>query len=193
MKVNRIISTIFIALMVFASQAFAGDEYKVDLTHSAVEFSVKHLGITNVKGNFTDFAGTIMYDEEDPTKSTFDVTINVESINTANEKRDGHLRSPDFFDAANYPTITLKSKSVEKTDDGYVLVGDLTIRDKTHEVRIPFGVNGPVDLGDRFGTRMGLEGGFAINRGDYNINFGLGEIAVGEEVKINIAIQAKKS
>src|SRR6266536_6054475 len=109
----------------------------IDPAHSEIQFSAKHLMISTVRGRFNAFSGTIDADENNPTAATVDVQIDASSLVTGEEKRDAHLRSPDFLDVEKYPYITFKSKRVEKIDDSNgKLVGDLTIRDVTHEVTL---------------------------------------------------------
>src|SRR5512142_2862180 len=99
--------------------------YTIDPAHSSAEFSVRHLMITNVKGRFGKLAGTVALDPDHPETSVVDVTIDATSIDTREEKRDAHLRSPDFFDVERYPNLTFKSTAVSRTGDGFTVVGDL--------------------------------------------------------------------
>ncbi len=174
---------------------FAGDRYQIDPVHSSIGFTVRHMVIANVKGYFKEFSGTIIYDENDITRSSVSVTIKTASINTENPKRDAHLRSPDFFDAEKYPEITFKSKRILKEKDGYVAVGDLTMRGVTREIRIPFQILGKVI--DPWGnTRLGVEASLKLNRHDYGISWSQtldsGGLVVGDEVKIDLNIEAVK-
>ncbi len=174
---------------------FAGDRYQIDPVHSSIGFTVRHMVIANVKGYFKEFSGTIIYDENDITRSSVSVTIKTASINTENPKRDAHLRSPDFFDAEKYPEITFKSKRILKEKDGYIAVGDLTMRGVTREIRIPFQILGKVT--DPWGnTRLGVEASLKLNRHDYGISWSQtldnGGLVVGDEVKIDLNIEAVK-
>ncbi len=193
MRIKNIILTVLLTFLI-ASFAFAGDKYQIDVTHSSVGFSARHLLISNVKGHFKDFSGVMDFDENDITKSSIEVTIKTASISTANEKRDGHLKSPDFFDAEKHPEITFKSKSVVKTDDGYKMVGDLTIRGVTKEVTMPFTLVGPVEA---MGTRIGLEASLTIKRLDYGVSWSKtldsGGLVVSNEIKITLEIEAVKA
>jgi polyisoprenoid-binding protein YceI len=179
-----------------AASLFAADTYKLDLAHSSVAFSVRHMVITNVRGNFKDFEGTVLYDPADVTKSSVEVTIKTASIDTDNSQRDTHLRSPDFFDAEKFPTITFKSKSVEKKGDGYVMKGTLTLRGVSKDVAIPFELLGTVK-DPRGNERLGAQGELSINRMDYGVSWSksldTGGLVVSEEVKILLDIQAVKS
>lgn len=181
------------AIMTIPSQA--ADKYAIDVPHSSVGFSVKHLLISNVKGNFKDFSGTIMFDESDMTKSSVEVTIKAASIDTDNADRDNHLRSEDFFHVEKFPEITFKSSAVNKTDDGYELVGLLTMHGVTKEVAIPFEFLGKV-TGPMGKERLGFEGHVEIDRKDYGITWNkvldAGGLTVGNEVKIELNIEAVK-
>jgi polyisoprenoid-binding protein YceI len=177
--------------LLLAGTAAADETYKVDPAHTSLGFSVRHLGINNVKGHFDEFAGTIVIDKGAIKEA--DATIQVKSINTGIKQRDDHLRSADFFDAAKHPVMTFKTKSVEKKDEQIVLVADFTIRGVTKEVRLPVKLNGPIK--DQEGkTRIGLEGRLVINRKDFGINFNAaletGVALVGEDVSIEVNIEA---
>ena len=168
-------------------------EYDSDPAHSSIDFSVRHMVISTVKGFFDKFEATIMYDTSDVTKSTVSVLINPESISTNNETRDKHLKSQDFFYVEKYPEITFKSTKIEKTADGLVMTGNLTIRDVTKEVSFPFVINGPIT--DPWGNlRFGAEASLTINRQDYGVSWNKvldsGGLTAGNDVKIDIQIEA---
>jgi len=193
MRNKSIILTVLLTFLI-ASFAFAGDKYELDVVHSSVGFTAKHLVISNTKGQFKDFGGIIILDEKDISKSSVNVTIKTASISTDNERRDNHLKSADFLDVEKHPEITFKSKSVMKTDDGYKMVGDLTIRGVTKEVTIPFTLVGPVKA---MGTRIGLEASLTINRQDYGVSWSKtldsGGLVVSNEIKITLEIEAIKA
>lgn len=182
-----------IALLV-ASSAFAAPlSYNADLSHSEIGFKVKHMVISTTSGQFDKFDGKIIWDAEDVKNSKMDVTLQVASVNTNDEKRDKHLKADDFFDVAKYPTIKFVSDKVEKDGKNFVVTGKLTIKDVTKEIKIPFTAS--QEIQDPWGMkRMGLEGEFTINRKDYNINFGAvmdnGGLMVSEEVKLEISVEA---
>jgi polyisoprenoid-binding protein YceI len=182
-----------IALLV-ASSAFAAPlSYNADLSHSEIGFKVKHMVISTTSGQFDKFDGKIVWDAEDFKNSKMDVTLQVASVNTNDEKRDKHLRADDFFNAAKYPTIKFVSDTFEKDGKNFVVTGKLTIKDVTKEIKIPFTAS--QEIQDPWGMkRMGLEGEFTINRKDYNINFGAvmdnGGLMVSEEVKLEISVEA---
>jgi polyisoprenoid-binding protein YceI len=183
------------ATLIMVTAAMAGDTYKIDPVHSRVGFMVKHLVISNVRGNFVDFSGTIIYDPIDLAKSSVDVSINAASINTDNPDRDKHLKSPDFFDVEKFPEITFKSDHIEKKGEKFVAVGKLTMRGVTKEVTIPFDFLGTAK--DPQGNlRIGFEGATSVNRQDYGISWNKaldnGGVLVGDEVKIDLSVEAVK-
>ena len=166
--------------------------FDIDTSHSYVGFTVRHLGVSNVKGKFTRFSGHIMLNETDVTQSSVNVTVETGSIDTSNERRDNHLRSEDFFEAERFPQLTFVGSRIEETADGLVLVGDLTIRDVTKEVRIPFELAGPVTL-QNGRQRLGAEGTLRINRFDYGLQWNRIQEAVqvvGDEVRIELNVEA---
>jgi|SRR5581483_4439358 polyisoprenoid-binding protein YceI len=165
----------------------------IDNSHSTIQFAVKHLGISTVRGTFEKFSGTVEADEKNPTAAQVEVNIDAASINTRDEKRDGHLRSPDFFDAETYPYLTFKSKRVEQIDAEHGrLIGDLTIKDITKEVVLNFEFAGLAK--SPWGTTSaGFSAETKINRKDWNLNWNValeaGGWLVGEEVKISIELE----
>ena len=178
-----------------ASTVAQAATYKLDAAHTTIGFSVKHLMVSNVKGSFGEFDGTIEFDEANPSAMKASAVVQVASINTANEKRDEHLRSADFFDAATHPTITFESTRVEGSLPNLTLVGNLTIRGVTKEVSIPVEVGGPIT--NPWGkVVIGLSGGTTINRQDFGVNWSKaldgGGVVVGDEVKLILEIEAIK-
>ncbi len=169
---------------------WAADTYKIDASHTTLGFSAKHMMISNVSGQFNKFEGQISYDPKDLANSKIDVTIDTGSIDTRNEKRDEHLRSADFFDAAKFPTITFVSKKITPTE----IVGDLTMRGVTKEVTIPATIAGPVKT--PMGMAIGITGSFTLNRQDYGISFNKvldqGGLAVSNDIVVNISAEAGK-
>ena len=192
------LGTAFMALLVSlwcVGNVYAADVYTTDPSHTLVGFVVRHFVISKVRGKFNDFHGTIVYDEHDITRSSMRGTITVASVDTDDEERDAHLRSADFFDAANHAEITFVSKRVEKRGNGQVLIGDLTIRGTTREVTIPFVITGKiVDI--RGKTRIGFEATLQINRKDYGVAYHRlmdnGGLVVGDTVDIELIGEAIK-
>lgn len=180
--------------MALQTQPTQRSTWQIDATHASVEFAVKHLMLVTTKGRFTGVNGTIVADEADPTRSTVEVTIDAASIDTRNEQRDTHLRSPDFLDVEHYPTITFRSRRVEPLGgDRYRVVGDLTIRGVTREVVLDATFHGRTK--DPWGNeRAGFSAQATIDRRDFGITWNLpleaGGVVVGNEVKIAIEIEA---
>ena len=170
--------------------------WQIDPTHSHAQFTVRHMMISKVRGSFEKFSGTVDFDESEPTNSKVDVTIEVDSINTREEQRDGHLKSPDFFDAATYPAIAFKSTKSEKTSDNRgKLHGDLTIKDVTRPVTLDVEYAGQAK--SPWGTTSaGFTGSTKINRKDWGLTWNqaleTGGVLVGEDVQIDIEIELVK-
>jgi polyisoprenoid-binding protein YceI len=184
-----------VLLVAVAAAAPAGAaDFAIDPTHSSVGFKVDHLVVSKVRGSFGRFEGTIHLDPDDVAKSTVEVTIDAGSIDTANDKRDQHLRSQDFLDAENHPEITFVSTSVRQSGAGYVAVGDLTIRGTTRQVELPFVVKGPIK--DPWGNeRIGVQvEPIKIDRRDFGLTWSqaleAGGLVVGDEVEIEIEVEA---
>jgi polyisoprenoid-binding protein YceI len=165
--------------------------YEIDSAHSSAQFAIRHLMVSTVRGDFRKVTGMANVDEKDVTKSTIEATIDVASINTGIAKRDEHLRSPDFFDAAQYPTMTFKSKKIEKIGEGKLKVtGDLTLHGTTKEVVLDFEGN-LTPVKDPMGkTRIGGMATTKINRKDFGLAWNkaleTGGVVVGEETTITI-------
>lgn len=170
--------------------------YAIDLSHSQIGFSVKHMMFSTVRGNFRTFEGTIVVDNENPANSTVDVTIDASSITTGDERRDEHLRSADFFDVANYPTITFKSSSIGFKDaDDFTIIGELTMHGVSNEVEIEAEQTG--EGTNPWGVDVaGFEGKTEINREDYGLTYNAalekGGVLVGREIKINLELEVAK-
>lgn len=170
--------------------------WKIDSAHSRVAFSVRHMMISNAHGQFNKVDGTVEFDEGQPTRSTVDVRIEAASIDTRDEKRDGHLRSPDFFDAAQYPYLTFKSRRVEVVDDSHgKIYGDLTIKGLTREVVLNVEYSGQAKA--PYGiTSAGFTATTRINRKDWGLNWNValetGGMLVGDAVNISIELEIMK-
>jgi polyisoprenoid-binding protein YceI len=173
----------------------AAETWVIDPAHTVSGFTVRHMMISNVTGVFEATKGTVDYTVGDPNSIKADITIETKSVNTRIARRDDDLRSDNFFNAAKFPTITFKSKRVQNAKPGsFELVGDLTIRDVTKEVVLK--VEGPTQpIRDPQGNRrVGAAATTTINRKDFNINYNrlieAGGVVVGDEVKINLEIEA---
>ena len=180
-----------------ASAARATSSWDIDPAHTSAQFAVKHLMVSTVRGTLGAVTGTAVFDEADISKSSVQATIDVAGIDTREAKRDAHLKSPEFLDAAKFPTITFKSKKVESVGaDKFKITGDLTIRGVTKEVTLD--VEGtPKPLNDPFGkVRMGGSAHTRINRQDFGVNFSKtmdnGGLVVGNDVDVTIDIEIVK-
>jgi polyisoprenoid-binding protein YceI len=173
----------------FLLSANAADTFKLDPVHSFVLFSVQHLGVANTYGRFNDVAGTVIFDRDNPSKSSVDLTVRVESLDTHNAIRERSLMSPDFFDVKQFPTMTFRSTKVEGSGNALKVSGDLTIRGVTRPVTVDFkkGGEGKGVFGE---WRGGGETRFTIKRSDFGMNFELGE--VGDEVTIILSLEGVK-
>jgi polyisoprenoid-binding protein YceI len=172
--------------------------YTIEPAHSAAHFKVRHLMISNVRGEFRKVSGTIIFDPANPAGSSVVAEIDVNSISTREPDRDNHLKSADFFDAANFPTIRFQSKKVAPDGAGsYKVTGDLTIRGVTREVVLL--VEGPTaEIKDPWGyTRRGAEAVAKINRKDFGLVWNqvleAGGVAVGDEIEISLEIELVKA
>lgn len=171
-----------------------GSSWKIDPAHSHVEFSVRHLMISTVKGAFGDVQGTVWSDDSGATTALVDITIQVASIDTRQEQRDAHLRSADFFEVARFPTITFRSRSVEgdHRESEFRLIGDLTIRDVTREVVLAVSSEGRV-IDPWGGERAGFSARGKIDRTDFGLTWNqaleAGGVLVGNEIKISVEVE----
>ncbi len=168
--------------------------WQIDAAHSHVEFAVRHMMVSTVKGRFAALSGAIQLDEADLTRSSVDVTIDASSIDTRESQRDGHLRSPDFLDVEQFPSITYRSRRVEPLEGGHLrVIGDLTIRDVTREVALDATMEGRAQ--DPWGgERVGYSAKTVISRKDFGLKWNValegGGILVGDEVKIALEVEA---
>jgi polyisoprenoid-binding protein YceI len=174
-----------------AAQVTKPTQWTIDPAHTAAHFSVRHLMISNVRGEFTKVTGSATIDPVNPAKSSVEITIDAASINTREPQRDEHLKSPDFLDVAKYPTLTFRSKKIEAHGaENFKLTGYLTIRGVTKEVT--FDVEGPTPaVKDPWGNlRAGVSASTKINRKEFGVAFNAltetGGVMVGDEVKITI-------
>ena len=169
--------------------------WKIDELHSDVQFKIKHLVISTVTGSFTKFSAEAETNGEDFAGGKINFSADVNSISTGNEQRDGHLKSPDFFDAANYPTMDFVSTNVEKSADGYKLHGNLTMRGVTKPVTLNVEFGGTAK--DPYGNyKAGFELSGKINRSEFGLTWGAvteaGGVVVSDEVKIAANVQMVK-
>ena len=192
MKLSHLLVRPLIAAVALAAPVFAADNYKIDSEHATIIFKVEHYGVGNAYGRFNDPTGTVVLDKADPSKSSFTFEVKTENVDTDNEKRDAHLKSPDFFDAKQFPTITFKSKSVKADGDKFQVTGDLTLHGVTKEIVVPITKTGEKDTG-RAGYRTGWEANVSIKRSDFGMTYGLEQGSIGDQVDLVISFEAVKS
>ncbi len=183
---------LFAAFSITLAHASAGEKFAIDPVHSTIGFKVKHL-FSYVTGRFDTVSGTIDVDPAKPENSSVEVKIETKSVNTANEKRDGHLKSPDFFDVEKFPDMSFKSKKVTRTgEDTADVTGDFTLHGVTKEVTLKAKFLGK-GKGMTGGLQTGWEAKTTIKRSDYGLTWNKvveGVSAVGDEVQIDLQIEA---
>jgi polyisoprenoid-binding protein YceI len=196
-KMNRFRSLAFLlALFLAVSAAAQTSIWTIDPKHSTAQFTVRHLAISNVSGNFTNVTGTIDLNEKDITQSQVSAVIDVSSVDTRVSDRDKDLRSPNFFDVEKYPTIEFKSKRIVNSGGKLQVIGDLTMHGTTREVTLD--VDGPTpELNDPWGNvRRGFSASTTLNRKDFGLTYNhalkTGEAVVGDNVKIQIDLELIK-
>ena len=170
--------------------------WSFDTSHSSIGFSVRHLMISKVRGHFNKWGGTFEYDENDPTRSKLSVSIDAASVDTRDEKRDAHLRSPDFFDVEKFPALTFESTKIERDGDDFLVTGDLSIHGVTRTVQLK--VESAGQTKDPWGgQRAGFSASTSISRKDFGMSFNMaletGGVLVGDKVEIGIEIEAVRA
>jgi polyisoprenoid-binding protein YceI len=188
---TRMAITAGLAAILSLPAAAATSTWQIDPSHTAAQFSVKHLAISTVRGGFSNVKGTVVFDDKDVSKSSVDVTIDVSTVDTREPNRDKDLKSDKFFDAAQFPTMSFKSTKVEQASAGKLkITGNLTIRGVTKEVVLD--VEGPTaPVKDPWGNqRSAINATTKINRQDFGVKWNAtmdnGGVVVGDEVSINI-------
>lgn len=188
---KKILTSVFLAALSFTPFISAQD-YKIDTSHSAIIFGIKHMGLGNNYGRFNSFDGSISYDENNVSASSLNVTVKAASIDTDNKKRDAHLRNADFFDAGTYPTMTFTSKSFKKTSEKgvYDVTGTLTLLGTSKDISIKLT---KVGQGIHFFTKkpaVGFETRFSISRKDFKFGKGRASGSLGDQVNLIVAFEA---
>jgi len=182
--------------MTFPEHQQLTGEYAIDPAHTRIGFVARHAMVTKVRGAFSEFDGSIRIDGADPARSEAHLRIKVDSIDTGNADRDGHLRTNDFLQAADYPEITFRSTGIEPTgDETYDVTGELTIKGTTQPITIPISYEGTAQ--DPFGNvRIGFEGSTTINRKDFGVTWNApletGGVLVGDKVTLEFDVSAIK-
>ncbi|NUM55008.1 MAG: YceI family protein [Candidatus Hydrogenedentes bacterium] len=188
---RSMLSAILVFAFLFgAVSAFAADTYEIDAVHSNYLFRVKHLGVSYTYGRFNESSGKFTIDSADSSKNSIEIEVKTDSIDTANAGRDKHLKGPDFFNTVEFPTMTFKSTSFKKKDDGkYDVTGDLTIHGVTKSVTASAEFVGS-GKGMKGEQRAGWDATLVINRADFGMNYM--PDGIGTEVTLTIAIEGIK-
>ena len=191
---RRCLAVLLLLCLLWVSVAHGSERFEIDSAHAFVTFSIAHF-TGKARGSFKEVSGVIMYEEKDITKSSVEVSIKTASIYTGNERRDAHLRSPDFFDVEKFPEMTFKSKRIEKRTGGYVAIGDLTVKGVTKEVVMPFSLQGPFKDPLPTGVkRLLVSTSLKVDRRDFDIKWTRsmddGGLFVGNEVTLEVDVEA---
>ena len=157
----------------------------IDSDKSYVKFKVRNMGIRDVEGKITDMQGTVKFDSAQPDSAIFDVSLNVNTIDTNDKKRDAHLINEDFFETDKWPIIRFKSKSIKQRNDYYLVIGDLTIKHVTKEVQVPF------NIAENDET-ITFSGGEVVNRIDYNVGVDYNNFKIGIELLVDVVCVVNK-
>ncbi len=203
MKFQKFFMLTFSMVIVLAMSvsSLSAKSWDLDLAHSTIGFSINHF-FTPVKGTFDDFDLDINFDPDNLEKSSFDLAVDISSVSTGNEKRDGHLQTQDFFDAEKYPVMTFKSsKIISKGNNMYLAYGKLKIKNVEKDIELPFKVLGMKVLPEEMQKMMGglkevvsFQASFSLNRNDYTVGTGswTATAVVGDEVTIDIAVEGQR-
>ena len=190
---RRLFTAALSALLLTGVGAFAqGSSWTIDPNHSQVNFQIRHMGVSNVRGSISGVTGTVLWDEQNPGKSSVAATITTATVSTNNDKRDAHLKSPDFFDVEKFPTMTFKSTAVTGTSGKLQLIGDLTLTGVTKSVTLD--VDGPSAPQKGPGGKMvtGFSAKGILKRSDFNFGSKYGVPMLGDDVDFTIDLEAGK-
>ena len=191
MHKRLLVPIVLSVLGIAAAPARAADNYTIDPMHTSVYFKISHLGLAHVFGRFNEFSGSFMIDPEDAAKCSFELTIKTESVDTNNPKRDSHLRSPDFFNAKQFATITFKSTAVKQIENGYEVTGELTMHGVTKPVKFEV-MGGRKAQFPRGIQRTGFTAEFIVKRSDFGVGAEQFANALGDEVRVAIGFEGTK-
>jgi polyisoprenoid-binding protein YceI len=190
---RRIFTAALSALLLTGVSAFAqSTTWTIDPNHSQSNFQIRHMGVSNVRGTISGVNGTVIWDEKNPSKSSVEATITTSTVTTSNEKRDAHLKSPDFFNVEKFPTITFKSTSVTRTGGKLQVIGDLTLTGVTKSVTLD--VDGPSAPQPGQGGKLvtGFSATGSLKRTDFNFGSKFGSPILGDEVQFTLDVEADK-
>ena len=190
MKIRNAVLVLFLTSITALAQT---SSWNIDPNHSTAQFTVRHMGLSNVSGTFNKVSGTAQMDEKDFTKSSVNAVIDVASVDTRVEMRDNDLRSDHFFDVAKYPTMEFKSKRIEKQGDGYKMIGDLTMHGVTKEVTLNMDQPSGIVTDPKGNSHRGFSASTTINRKDWDLKYNnllqSGEAVVSDNVRIQIDVE----
>lgn len=190
---NRSLMAIALALATMSAGAQAQTStWSIDPAHSSINFEVRHMGVSNVHGSINSLKGTVVYNEQDITKSSVQATADTSTVNTNVEKRDQDLKSPKFFDVAQFPQLSFKSTSVSKSDGKLTLTGDLTMHGVTKTVTLDLDGPAPPQTDKNGKTRSGFSASGVLKRTDFGVGAGYPTAVVGEDVKFSIDVEIDK-
>ena len=179
-----------LAALTGGARASAADNYTVDGAHTSISFKIEHMGISQVHGRFNKFEGTLAIDKADPGKSSLALTVKTDSVDTGNEARDKHLRSPDFFDANQYAEMTFKSTAVKAVKGGYEVEGDFKMHGKTKKIKFELRGGKEIDA-QGGGKRIGFITDLTLKRSDFGMVDKMPG-ALGDEVYVSIGLEATR-
>lgn len=185
---KKAFSLLALSLLPIASLQ-AADTFEIDPVHSSVVFKIRHMNLTDFYGRFNEISGTVNFDQADASKSTVSAEVKVDSVDTHNDKRNQHLKSPDFFNVKQFPTITFKSTKVEKSGEDFKVTGDFTLHGVSKSITVDFKKIGE-GKGMQGETRVGGVAEFTIKRTDHGMNFMTN--ALGDEVGITLGLEGVK-
>ncbi len=192
---KRILGPVVVALAAWALAAAptpAADDYTIDPMHSGVSFRIQHVGLSSVHGRFNEFSGKFALDPADPARSSFQMTIKADSVDTNNKARDGHLRGPDFFNGKQFPEITFKSTSVKAVDGGYEVKGDLTMHGVTKAITLTLKGGKVAEFPKKGNFRTGFSGEVTIKRSEFEVGKPDFAGALGEDVQVSIDFEGQR-
>jgi len=176
----------------FAQSSTSTSTWTIDKNHSQVNFAIKHMGVSTVRGSISGVTGSVVWDDKDPSKASVEATIDATTVSTNNEARDKHLKSPDFFNVEKFPTLTFKSTSVSGASGKLQVIGDLTLAGVTKSVTLD--VDGPTPPIKGQGGKMvtGFSATGTLKRSDFNVGSKFGSAMLGDDVKFTIDVEAGK-
>ena len=191
-KLFRASTLVLAATLVAATASAQTTNWKIDPAHSGVEFKVRHLAVSNVRGTLTIAKGVVHLDEKDITKSSVEATIDANSVDTHTAARDTHLKSADFFNVAQYPTLEFKSTALSKSGGDLILKGDLTLAGVTKPVTLTVDGPAPPQTDAKGTTRSGFSATGTLHRSDFNFGSKFPSAVIGDDVKFTIDAEAAK-